>query len=564
MYLKKKLAFGIVSVLAMVLLVLLAGSYDFSNAQENASFQINNSTLVAYNGTDEKVVIPDGITTIGTNAFAGNTNIHFVTIPEGVTTIEKGAFSNACNLEGITIPDSVRSISDSAFDGCTNLSSVSVGKGLNHLGNGVFSGCSSLSNVQFSTENTSFVCTGSCIYNKDMTTLYQYLSGAQAQQFKIPDTVRNVKEYAFWGCNDLKDLFLSAGMEEIGDYAFANCQGLETVTVHEPLQRIGMGAFANAKNLRQIHLPISVTNIHSSAFSGCPIDIFFTCPEDSYASQYAQENHYPHGTEDLFLVSYSTSDASDSKENEANDVTSGSGGNVTTSNQQEEMQDGQNPDMIAGNPVGNSVVVSDRVFVMMDDLPVVSGSDSQAVYSQTYEGTISHSNDYAHYQDEALTDLPNLSGALAIGQLAYARSGLQSARIPEGITTIGYGAFYHCDRLETVSIPSTVQYIDAYAFAFTPWLENWEKNGVDDFLIVGDGVLVAYKGTEQEVVVPDNVRYIAANAFHNNTSIVSVTLPLSLIDIGEHAFSGCVNLNTVTPADFVGNAPTTAFEGCNL
>ncbi|MGN0346531.1 MAG: leucine-rich repeat domain-containing protein [Lachnospiraceae bacterium] len=576
---KKKIAFGIGAMIAMVLLVLLAGGYDSSRAQEDAAFQINNSTLVSYHGDDEVVVIPDGITTIGANAFAGNTNIRSVTVPEGVTAIEKGAFSGASKLQGISLPDSLRSIGDSAFDGCICLSAVSVGKGLNHLGNGVFSGCTSLSEVQFDVDNETFLCSDHCIFNKDKTILYQYLAGSPAQQYKIPDTIETIKEYAFWGCNHLKDVFLSASMDEIGDYAFANCQNLETVTVHEPLQRIGMGAFANAKELRQIHLPVSVTGIHPSAFTGCPIDLYITCPEDSYAAQFAQENNYPYGTEDLYLISYSTANAEVQNNSGSSarpvsnqaDATaqnnSGEESNVQEEVKQEEevTSSDSRSETVEGYPIGNSVVVSDRVFVMMDSLPVVSGGSSTAGnQSSSYEGTVSHSNDYAHYQDDNLEELPDLTDALSIGKLAFARSGITSAVIPEGITTIGYGAFYHCDDLQTVSIPSTVRRIDAYAFAFTPWYENWKQSGGEDFLIVGDGVLLAYKGSQQDVVIPDSVKYIAANAFQNNTFLVSVNLPQGLLDIGDSAFSGCVNLQQVNSVAALENAPSTAFEGCNL
>ena len=79
------------------------------------------------------------------------------------------------------------------------------------------------------------------------------------------------------------------------------------------------------------------------------------------------------------------------------------------------------------------------------------------------------------------------------------------------------------------------EYCCAKAFTHTGWLDDFEENSMDDFLISGD-ILVAYKGNLPEVVIPDGVRVIAEEAFRNHTELKKVHLPASVTDIGNDAF----------------------------
>ena len=126
-------------------------------------------------------------------------------------------------------------------------------------------------------------------------------------------------------------------------------------------------------------------------------------------------------------------------------------------NDDEEAAAGTNPQSNTAS-VGNKDVIYDQnkggylpKYAVLDD----------AIASQGF------------YNDRTLTDYKVPGGTRRIGDFAYARSSMTSLTIPQGVTSIGYGAFYHCDSLADVSIPSTVTEIEPYAFSNTPFLNNF-------------------------------------------------------------------------------------------
>lgn len=96
--------------------------------------------------------IPNGVTTIGDNAFSSFTSLSSVNIPNGVTVIGMNAFS-ATGLTGtLIIPNSVTTIKRSAFDGCRSLTSIEIGTGVTSIqsisqANGAFANCTSLTSI---------------------------------------------------------------------------------------------------------------------------------------------------------------------------------------------------------------------------------------------------------------------------------------------------------------------------------------------------------------------------------------------------------------------------------
>lgn len=547
---------------AVVLAVVLIGGYVNSRAASaGADFNMNGKELVGYTGADTVVTIPDGVQVIGRGAFSGNSDITEVILPDTVTEIGYGAFEDCTALQKITLPYSVVTVGDSAFNRCSNLQSVTIGSGLRTLGSGAFADCDSLSSIRIDANNASFSCMDGVLYDASCNKIYQYLAGRTGRQYRMPDTVTDIARYAFWGCDQLEDITFSAGLTKIPDYAIANAESLETVTINAPLCAIGLKAFDGCRSLKQIIFPVSVTQIHDTAFDSCGTEALFVCEEGSYVERYASDHGFQSNPSPVYQVTYFEEGETDRNEQKVTDreTQGASAGNSSGQDSDTERNDNVVNQTTDGMVLGDGRIVSDRVFVMAGNMVVTDGSNLDGSQESV---TLKAIADYAYYNQPDLTsydftaDMPEV-----IGKLAFARTGLTQVVLPEGLRTVSYGAFYHCDQLTEVEIPSTVTNVEAYAFEHTPWLENWrDSTDTGDYLIVGDGVLISYKGTDAEIVIPEDVKYIASGVFRDHHELTSVTFPSELRSIGSYAFAGCSELREKTGlTDTVYQDPT-AFE----
>ncbi len=116
------------------------GTMKDYNSSDNPSPVCNNSKV-------KKIVIEDGVTSIGDHAFRSCNNLTSITIPDSVTSIGDAAFRSCSSLTSITLPDSVTSIGDYAFGFCVGLSSITIPDGVTSIGYDAFYACSSLSSI---------------------------------------------------------------------------------------------------------------------------------------------------------------------------------------------------------------------------------------------------------------------------------------------------------------------------------------------------------------------------------------------------------------------------------
>ena len=153
-----------------------------------------------------------------------------------------------------------------------------------------------------------------------------------------------------------------------------------------------------------------------------------------------------------------------------------------------------------------------------------------------------------YYNSKDLKDFVIDDDIQNIGRLAFARSSIKSVVIPDSVVSIEYGAFYSCENLEDVQIGNGLTMISTKVFEGTPWLEGWLNSewGDSDFLIIGDGILLSYRGNEESVAIPEEVKQIGPEAFKGNESIKKVYIPETVTKICIDAFRGCSNLDTVT------------------
>ncbi len=573
---KKKIfkLLGTVFLVAAVILTQLPAAGVNAVSPSNNGFMMDGDKLVKYTGTATSVSVPNGVKTIGAEAFADNTALSYVTLPNSLLYIENGAFSGCRYLNRVIVPEGVRSIGNGAFADCENLSTVSLPASLTQMGTSVFAGCDDLKTIGIDKKNPDFVCEDGVLYNDDKTVIYQVLAGRDKKNYMMPNSVEEIKKYAFWGCENLESVGISGHVKRIDDYAFSNASGLKSITIPFSVRSIGTKAFEDCRNLVDVTIPVSVTKIDPTAFDGCyRLNViadegttaadFFADFEANNASRAEYEdsvsaNTNPHWVKD-------TEEKEKERESKVN------------------VSDVENYvewDVDSPGVLGRSKVVSRQAVIFMDasEGTVYNGTSGQGAGADTEstggdEGTVSDSESVtegnaiaykAFYQDDSLLSFTFPGGIKSIGELAFARSGLNSIQIPYGVERIGNGAFYHCDDLAAVSIPSTVTEIEPDAFTYTKWMENWRTADINDFLVVGDGILLAYKGNASQVTIPSHVKRIAPGVFKDHGEISQVTVPESVRVIGEEAFLNCTGLTNISGGSAITEIRDRAFYGCPI
>ena len=123
------------------------GVLTISGTGAMASWNWKGSPWYANKDKIESVVIEDGVTSIGANAFDGCSGLTSITIPSSVTSIGEHAFYGCSGLTSITIPSSVTSIEKYVFSGCSGLTSITIPNSVTSIGTSAFSGCSGLTRV---------------------------------------------------------------------------------------------------------------------------------------------------------------------------------------------------------------------------------------------------------------------------------------------------------------------------------------------------------------------------------------------------------------------------------
>lgn len=348
----------------------------------------------------------------------------------------------------------------------------------------------------------------------------------------IPKSVKRLDAYVFWGCNNLEEVVLGKGLTAVDEYSFAGCTGLKQITIPENIQSIDAQAFAGCVNLTDIYIPATVTGIAEDAFLNCD-NVTIHADEGSVAAQFAQKLAEQKNRDPLVTaapVQTPTAVSRPDTQATTEPVSTATPAPVATP--------------VPGNVLGSTIIVGNHALVMVHpgEEKVQQGytepeagqetGEEQDITAETENGKIP---EWMYYRNQSVSAVTIPEGTTEIGRFAFSRSSLRTVTIPEGVTTIDYAAFYHCDNLDNVILPDTVNTVGAKAFTHTGWLDDFEENSMDDFLISGD-ILVAYKGNLPEVVIPDGVRVIAEEAFRNHMELKKVHLSASVTDIGNDAF----------------------------
>ena len=162
------------------------------------------------------------------NASPWGTSVTVVTIEEGVTSIGEWSFKDCFDLESVHIADSVVAINTRAFSFCTSLKCVEVPKNVVEIGSLAFYGCFVLERIVVDSDNPCYYGDEfGVLFDKSITTLIK--CPERTANYVIPESVLNIEQSAFDGCNILQSVVVPVSMLQVGAGAFNSCGNLKYV-----------------------------------------------------------------------------------------------------------------------------------------------------------------------------------------------------------------------------------------------------------------------------------------------------------------------------------------------
>lgn len=184
--------------------------------------------------------IPESVSKIGESAFYGCTKLISADIPDSVISIESRAFCGCSSMTSMTIPDKLTAIGESAFYGCTSLTRVSIPEGVTDIKESTFQSCGSLVSVSIpngvkSIERKAFYGCGSL------------------KSVDIPGSTTNIGDSAFEKCSKLANVTIQEGVETIEHRAFEDCTALKSVSIPSSVREIHDMAFYDCAELNDVY-----------------------------------------------------------------------------------------------------------------------------------------------------------------------------------------------------------------------------------------------------------------------------------------------------------------------
>lgn len=396
-------------------------------------------------------------------------------------------FSSGNDYSGdVVIPESfsyenetylVTSIGDGAFLNCGALNSITIPKTIIYVGNCAFERAKSLKAVYISDlEAWCKIKFGGWQYANPLYLAHRlYLNGEEIQELEIPNSITEIKDFAFQGMSSMTSVIIPNSVKSIGKEAFFRC-GLSSVTIPESVTKISSQAFYQCSLLSSVSFPESVFSVGEMVFTETP---WLTEQPDGivYVGKilYCYKGEMPDNT---------TIEIKEGTKGIAGDAFWGCSGLTSVT-------------------IPNSVV----------SIGFCAFCSCTGLKSLTIPETVKEF-DGAFVDCSGLTSITFPQNITSIGKGTFEGcSGLTSFVIPENVTSIGESAFQGCSGLTSITIPDKVTYIGDGAFSNCTSLTS--------------------------MTLPNNITYLGYFIFMGCRSLTSVNLPNSVTEIRGQLFQDC-------------------------
>ena len=506
---------------------------------DTKDFVIENGTLAEYVGQGEAVIIPNGVTVIGQEAFRNCRNLTNITIPDSVRKIDHNAFRDCSSLISIVIPSKVTFVGWGAFMGCSSLINITLPDCLTEFYDN-FEECTSLQRIQTHVLPLSrfdarlkFAMVNAFVSNPaeyPEERKAEYLKYLNAQKKRCLSQAVTTENIAFMsGYEQLKLPWPPTLRDELIELATKEKKVISAAWLLEYTKRT-----ADPQQEAQ-----EKQRLEEQQFDN-PYMAKFLKSEWVWEDNRISGTWKPDGTK--CIVKYKGNDT-------IVVIPPVIGRSPVTS-----IADGTFED----KTMLTSVIIPDGVTRMSQCL--FSGCSN--LTNVVIPDGVTHIDARAFYDCTSLTSVAIPDGVTHIDTRAFQGcTSLTSVVIPDGVTYIGTSAFKNCTSLQSIIVPDSVTDICADAFANTPWLAQQEQKQ-EDFIIAGTA-LVKYKGNQKHVVIPSGVTCIGGAAFKGCSQLESVMIPDSVVHIGSYAFYKCISLTEVALPDGVISIGGGAFEECS-
>ncbi len=545
----------------------------------------------------ESVKISDSVTTIGNWAFYNCTKLTKIIIPSSATAIGSRAFYGCEALEDLTIGNSVSSIGESAFYSCDNLASVTIPDSVVTMGTNVFSNCQNLKSVTIGNSvtaikaNAFYSCANleSIIMGNSVTTIGNWaFSGCQKLKvIKIGDSVTSIGDRAFNRCTNLAVVTIPDSVASIGDNTFYDYN-------YNMIIRANSGSYAEtyAKN----------NNIIFSVPSGiCGDNATYTLGEDGSllieGTGALNEGAFSRWGIISLIISDGITEIDATSFGRCVNLE-----NIWIGNDVKFV--GDNPFRNCGTPKTLTVSEDNPNYSALDG--ILFNKDKTELIkavgaipsSYAVPDTVVTIAKKAFELKSELIELTIPDSVITIDDRAfYFCESLSSVTLGNSVETIGLEAFYECDALVSIVVPESVTSLGAYSLGYfaldyvelmyeiVPDFSIYGKRGteaetyannngmnfiridMEEDTVVDSGMcgenaawILSENGTltlfgtgsvekgswdasiVNNVILESGITSIEPLCFDDENNIVSVTIPETVTNIGEGAFSGCTSL----------------------
>ena len=503
-----------------------------------------------------EIEIPGTTTNIGSQTFENCTNLSLATLNNGIKNIGGYCFKDCESLVTISIPSTVDSVRDNTFDGCTSLSTLTFAAGENELYIPYFSH-SPLKTLRIG-RNLKYAFGEDASPFKDKTTLTRV---AFTGNF-----VTNLYNNLFDGCTGITSISLPETLQSINGYAFRNCSKLSEIVVPEGVTTVGEHCFENCTSLTSVSLPTTLKVLENHLFKNCN-------QLESFVFQPTMEKVEEHCFDQcLSLKNLRFDDGTRS---------------IAFSTVVSMFRDSPLENMYVGRNIDYTLIAGKEApFYNRSTLTNVTISD---------KGGVTYLRPYFIYGASTLPSINVPDNVLEIGMYAFAKcSSLEEAVLSKNLSLIDKGLFDQDIALKSLIIPGAVNAVNQYALRGCGALQDLRFEDSTNPLtaaIARSNIGMCGDTHLENLYIGRNIRYSATDStgyspFYNLTSLKNVTfsnagmvtecndyllagcstvenlsLPESLVTIGNHTFSDMTTLQYCRMFDNVESVGEYGFAG---